>query len=375
MIRERYHCANKKTRTKILDELCENFKYNRKYAIALLNQPMKKPSKRPGPKSIYNKDVILEPLKKIFLASGQMCSKKLKVAIPLWLPHYEKEYGALTDDIKQKLYKMSPATIDRLLKPFRITKGKCTTKPGLLNKSKIPLEINHWDDNRPGFIEADTVALCGNSLRIDFVWTITYTDIFSTWTEIRATRNKGAAGILTQTKDVEDSLVFPILGFHSDNGLEFLNTRLISYFQQREKPVQFTRGRPYHKNDNAHVEQKNWTHVRQIFGYDRFDDLRLVDLMNDLLRHEWSWYQNHFCPSMKLQSKSRVGSKYKKIYDTPQTPYQRLMKSEHVSNEAKIKLSSIHLKLNPFELKRVIEQKLNKIFQLAWVRRNMRQCS
>lgn len=226
-----------------------------------------------------------------------------------------------------------------------------------------------------GFLEADTVAHCGNSLSGDFVWSLTMTDILSTWTENRAVWNKGAEGVFKAVNDVEKNLPFPILGFDCDNGSEFLNHHFLRYFTQRkDKPsVQFTRSRPYHKNDNAHVEQKNWTHVRHLLGYDRFDKPQLVNLINDLYKNEWSQYQNHFCPTMKLIEKKKVNSRYYKRYDKPQTPYQRLLASGQLSKEKQDQLQVIHQTLNPFALKRDIELKLKRIFQSVSVTPNVRQ--
>jgi len=282
----------------------------------------------------------------------------------------------LDDLIRGQLYSISPATIDRLLKTVRLKhprKGLSGTKPGRLLKNQIPIKTDHWDVDRPGYFEADTVAHCGNSLAGDFVWSITLTDIKSTWTENRATWNKGSHGVRNQIEDVEKRLSFSILGFDCDNGSEFLNHHLKRYFARRDHAVQFTRSRPYHKNDNAHVEQKNWTHVRQLFGYDRFDKSCLVDLMNDLYRNEWSLYQNHFCPTMKLIEKKKINSRYYKRYDTPKTPYQRLMESEFISQDAKDSLKDQHVTLNPFELKRAIERKLKHIFKFVTVTSNVRQ--
>jgi hypothetical protein len=298
-----------------------------------------------------------------------MCSKKLKAALPIWLPFYESEYGSLLEDVKTKLLTISPATIDRLLKPNKIKykrKGLCGTKPGSLLKNQIPIRTDNWDIKTPGFCEADTVAHCGNSLSGDFVWSLTLTDIFSTWTENRAVWGKGSQGVLEQIKDVEKKLPFKLLGFDCDNGTEFLNYHLMRYFSDRPKTkmVQFSRSRPYHKNDNAHVEQKNWTHVRQLFGYDRFDDKAMVALMNNLYRNEYSLLQNYFCPNMKLVSKERINSKYRKKYDTPQTPCQRLLASDHIPSETKQKLSIVYGSLNPFVLRKNIEAKLKRIFKL-----------
>ena len=201
-----------------------------------------------------------------------MCGKRLKSALPIWLPHYQKHYGELTGEVKKQLLMMSAASIDRMLKPLRVVnkRGLCGTKPGSLLRKQIPIKTEQWNEEHPGFVEADTVAHCGMSLAGDFVWSLTLTDIASTWTENRATWNKGSAGVIKQIQAIEKTLPFPLFCFDSDNGSEFLNYHLLTYFQNHpgKTPIQSTRSRPYKKNDNAHVEQKNWTHVRQLFGYD-----------------------------------------------------------------------------------------------------------
>jgi hypothetical protein len=367
-IRLRYQNASRKAKTPILDEFCLNCGYHRKYAIRLLRgkKKKKKAQTKSGPQPIYQDKQLLVSLKHIWFATDQMCSKKLKAAIPLFLPFYEQQYGVIDEIIKIKLHTISPSTIDRLLKPGRVRythKGRCGTKPGTLLKNQIPIQTNAWESSKPGFFEADTVAHCGNSLSGDFVWSLTFTDIATTWTENRAVWNKGAHGVLTQTKDIEQQLPFPMRGFDCDNGSEFLNHHLHRYFTSRPvNPVTFTRSRPYRKNDNAHVEQKNWSHVRQLLGYDRFDKPQLVDLLNDLYKNEWSLYNNFFCPTLKLKTKHRVKSKYVKKYDAPKTPYQRLIASADISQQAKLKLTETFLLLNPFTLKKKIESKLKIIF-------------
>lgn len=375
-IRRRYKQASRGKKSKILDEFCAVCGYNRKYAIRALRKRGTKKRAKPGRKSYYNDAAILEPLKAIWLATDQMCSKRLKVALKEWLPHYENEHGYLNDIVRFRLYGISPATIDRLLKPFRIeypTKGLCGTKPGRLLKTQIPIRTDNWDVTQPGFMEVDTVAHCGNSLAGDFVWSLTMTDILTAWTENRATWNKGADGVIKQVENIEKSLPFLLLACDCDNGSEFINHHLIRYLMKRDTPVTFTRSRAYHKNDNAHVEQKNWTHVRHLFGYDRFDNPALVDLMNDLYMNEWSQYQNHFCPVMKLIEKKKINSRYYKRYDKPLTPYYRVLGSAHVSKEKKDKLREQHKTLNPFELKRIIDAKLKHIFKFVAVTPKVRK--
>jgi hypothetical protein len=368
-IRNRYRKASRKEKSVILGEFCATCGYHRKYAIRLLRKKDCAPSHRkPGPAFRYDKELLLLPLKRIWFATDQMCSKKLKAALPLWLPFYEEEFVPLLADTRQKLLDMSPATIDRLLKPLRAIyrKGRCSTKPGTLLKNQIPIKTHNWDVTKPGYFEADTVAHCGNSMAGDFVFSLTFTDIFSGWTENRAVWGKGSQGVLRQIRNIEESIAFPILGFDCDNGSEFLNHHLVSYFTDRPKaPVQFTRSRPYRKNDNAFVEQKNWTHVRQLLGYDRFDNAELVPVINDLYMKEWSLFTNYFCPTLKLKEKLRINSRYVKKYEPPQTPYQRLMDSNDVSHDAKRSLETVYNSLNPFKLKRRIDDKLKVIFNLV----------
>jgi len=375
-IKRRYLKASKATKQVILDEFCQVCGYNRKYAIRLLNKRNNVPPKRkPGRKSRYDSPSFVSALKRIWFASDQMCSKRLKAVIPLWLPFYKLHYSELAIETCQALLDISPASIDRVLKPVRAKcaqKGLTGTKPGTLLKNQIPIRTGTWDITEPGFMEADTVAHCGNSLAGDFVWSLTLTDYYSGWTECRATWNKGATGVVAQIKGIEQTLPFPLKGFDCDNGSEFLNYHLLRYFQEHPRLIQFTRSRPYKKNDNAHVEQKNWTHVRQLFGYDRFEDKLLISKMNSLYEKEWSLFQNYFCPTMKLKEKTRKNSRYQKKYFTPQTPYQRLLDSNAIDEKTKEKLKAQYKLLDPFQLKAKIERKLKAIFKLVSVTQNVR---
>jgi len=366
---DRYQRVGRRFKSKSLDEFCAVCGYTRKYAIGLLKRKPRQRRKKPGPRRQYDGSV-LAPLKVIWLACEQMCSKRLKVALALWLPFYEQEYGALAESVRQKLLRMSAATIDRLLKPERARypgKGLCGTRPGGRLKHQIPIRTDNDDVDRPGYLEADTVAHCGNSLAGDFVWSVTFTDIYSQWTENRAVWNKGAEGVLQQVKEVEAGLAFELLGFDVDNGSEFLAFHLWRYLLDRPRPVPLTRSRPYRKNDQAHVEQKNWTHVRQLLGYQRLEQPELVPLINDLYR-TWGLLHNFFCPNLKLLSKTRKGAKTVRKYSPPQTPYQRLLVSEHLSQNQKQKLPDQFQKLNPLQLKKRIEQQLKIVFDKTQVR-------
>lgn len=368
---KRYKTANKRQKGELLDELCAASGYHKKHAIRLLNKRKKRASQlkeRRGRPQRYPIDVYLEPLKNIWLSTDQLCGKRLKMALPLWLPYYSEEYEELLPEVYQGLLSMSASTIDRLLASSRIKcgRGLSGTKPGKILKKHIPIKTDQWDETRPGFLEADTVAHCGASLEGSFVWSLTMTDIYSGWTENRAVWNKGAIGVLNQINDIENELPFDILGFDSDNGSEFMNWHLIRYFTNEERPsyIQLTRSRPYHSDDNAHVEQKNWTHVRQVFGYERFSNQAVVELMNDLYKNEMSQMNNYFLPNTKLIEKQRVESKINKKHDKPATPYQRLVKSEYISDEKKNELNLVYISINPFELKKTIKKKVDCIFRL-----------
>lgn len=362
-IRERYKKSSKKGKTKILDEFCEVSGLHRKSAIRRLTKATRYPRKKAGPKATYGAEELVV-IKTIWLHAEQICSKRLKPALPLWLPYYEQKHGELEETVRAKVLKLSPATIDRMLAPIRARlkpKGWCGTKPGSLLRNQIPISTNHWDVTSPGFLEVDTVAHGGETSKGDYIWSITFTDIDSGWTENRATFNKGSAGIIVQIKDVEANLAFPMLGFDCDNGSEFINQHLLRYFSNHKTPVSFTRSRPYRKNDNAHVEQKNYTHVRQLLGYDRLSNPALVPIINSLYKEEWSQLQNFFCPSFKLLRKERFKSKTRKVYETPKTPYVRLLESSALSEASKDELRERFESLDPFKLKKGVEKKLKKI--------------
>lgn len=368
---KRYRAAGKREKGIILQELCEASGYHKKHAIRLLNQVPQRAKRKikTGRPNLYPEEQYLEPLKRIWLLSDQPCGKRLKIILALWLPFYEEAYEALAPTVYDGLLAMSAATIDRLLTPLRVKYKRSYggTKPGSILKKHIPVKTNQWDEAKPGFLEADTVAHCGSSLSGNFVWSLTMTDICSGWTELRAVWNKGASGVVSQIEDIEHCLPFLILGFDCDNGSEFLNWHLLHYFSNEEGAhrIHFTRSRPYHSDDNAHVEQKNWTHVRQLFGYARFDNEALVELMNDLYKHEISQMNNFFLPNFKLLEKQRIQAKIIKKHSKPETPYQRLIKSEFITTEKKTELTEIYNQLNPFNLQKAIQRKLKRIFAMV----------
>ncbi len=371
LIQPRYRRAKKRIKQRILDEFCAVCGYHRKYAIALLKKPVriqKRAAQKPGPKPLYQDPKLIKALARIWYQVDLACAKRLKAAIPVWLPHYCQHYEALGLDIQKKLLTISPATIDRILKPLRDTlerKKRSQTKPGSLLRNQIPFKKEAlWNPTTPGFVEADTVAHCGGSVSGDHAWSLTLTDIKTTWTENRAVWNKGAAGVIAQIQYIEKYLPFPLLGFNADSGSEFMNHHLIRYLHQEKQPsLLFTRSRPNKKNDNAHVEQKNWTHVRHLFGYGRLGKQGVVLMMNELYTDEWRLYQNFFMPSMKIIEKTRIGSRYQKRYDYPKTPYQRVLEEPTITQEKKDELTALYKTLDPFTLKQNIQLKLKRIRQ------------
>ena len=366
-IHGRYQRAGRPHKTRILDEFCATCGYHRKAALRLLNRPLPTaPPKRPGPKRTYDPAQVLPVLKAVWLASDQLCSKLLQAALPEWLEHQARRGAPLPEAFKEKLLGISPAQIDRLLRPARVQhpkKGLSATRPGTLLRHAVPTRHGPPDTTRPGSVEADTVAHCDDSTEGDYVNSLTFTELFSGWTENRAVWNKSADAVLAQLQALEQVVPYPMKDFHTDNGGEFLNWALHRHLTGRAVKLPWTRSRAYRKNDNAHCEQKNWTHVRQLFGHDRFSHAELVPLMNDLYAQEWSQFTNHFKPTFKLLKREKQGGKTKRTYEPkPQTPYQRLLASANIPASTQAKLRAEHAALDPFALKKNIEAKLKKFF-------------
>ena len=376
-MRPRYRAAEKLEQTKLLNEIVQVCGFNRKYLIRVLNKkPSPKyptalyggPKKKAGRPKLYHAPEILAFLLRIWHASNQACSKRLKCVLHLWLPKYEEATGiVLSLEHQVLILRMSHSTIDRLLsderRHYRVGKGRVTTKPGTLLKKRIPIKTNQWDEDRPGFLEVDTVGHCGTSTSGMFAYTLNTVDIASGWVEPRASWGKGETGIVKAFESIERSLPFALRGFDSDNGGEFLNHHMEKYLTGRKRPLEHTRSREYKKNDNAHIEGRNWTHIREYLGYQRFDNTDVVSLMNDLYANEYSLLLNFFLPSVKLQEKERIGSKIIKRHDKPTTPCDRLLASSYISREKKRWLSERRTMLNPFILRTIIQQKIKRIFQ------------
>lgn len=371
-IKERYKSASKTEKKQILDEFCSICKYNRKYAIRLLNKKVTKEAakrKRSGRPREYNRPVIMHFLKILLRLTNLICSKRLKSCIPLWIDSYERSYCVrISEPDRKKLLQISSSTIDRLLAKERKKLGKhglSTTRPGSLIKKKVPIKTNQWDETRPGFFEADTVAHCDNSVAGSFVYSVNMVDIATGWIETRAIWCKGEKSTYEAIRSIEQALPFKIRGFDCDNGSEFLNYHLMSYFVDRKNPVDYTRSRPYQKNDNAHIEGKNWTHIRQYLGYERFDKIEIKDILNKMYTKSWSLFFNFFIPCGKLIEKRREGSKIIKVHDKPKTPFQRLLESKEIPVKTKNELLKLQKSLDPIALQADIYYTIDEAMKLC----------
>ena len=363
-IKDRYRHANRKGKSRILEEFCEVCGHHRKHAIRLLGSDGRTRKKKPGRPSKCGPEEI-RVLEDIWLNADRPCSARFVGMIPLWVPFYEKRHGDLEAESREKLLSIKPRTLDRALRTLRKkhgSRGLSGTRHGDYLKSRIPIKISHADVTEPGFIQADTVAHCEGSLKGDFVWSLTFTDVFTGWTENGAVWNKGEEGVHQLLRDIEDRVPFRIKGFHTDNGGEFINHHLHRFYRDRDNPVQMTRGRPGKKNDNPHVEQKNYTHVRLLLGYQRIDNPALIKDLNDLYAAA-NLLNNFFCSGRRLILKERRGSRYYKKYDEPATPCERLLASAQINEAQRTHLTDVRINLNPYELRTFIDTKREAIFR------------
>ena len=365
---ERYHQADGRgAKGLILDEFCETYQCHRKHALRLLNNPPpgEERPRRKARGSQYDKGRVPGILEAVWEASGYLCGQRLGPALPVWLGAIRNRYR--TTPLEERLLLgMSSATIDRKLKAKKTGIRKKiygTTRPGALLKHHIPIKTDCWDVTRPGYMEVDLVAHCGDNAEGDFANTLDMTDIHTCWVERRCILGKGQEAVAQAIDGIRRVLPFELCGIDSDNGSEFINHHLWEY-SQAEPKLQFTRGRPYKKDDNAHIEQKNWTHVRKLLGYGRFEGREALGAINDLYRNELRWFQNFFQPSMRLVKKVRVGSKNRRRYDAPRTPLDRVIESGAGEPEKVAQLKALREKLDPFALAETIERKLTLIWNM-----------
>lgn len=363
-LRRRYQSAGLEHKRKLLDQAQELLGYHRKAAIRALRA---KPVER-GPRIITGRPVEYEPgvllpwLRPIWQATDYACGRRLVAMLPEWIPAYEQHERSLPAEARDKLLSASGRTLDRLLEPLRVSgAGRALTRPGSLLRHQIPIRGSVWEEGKAGWLEVDTVALCGGSVAGEFVWMVDGVDYATTWVELRAMWGRGQAGTLAALRDVEASLPFELLGLDSDNGGEFLNYHVLNWLQKRSRPVFMTRSRPYKKDDNAHVEQKNWTHIRQCFGYERHDNPEVVELINALAKGAYGKLLNYFHASLKLERKERASGQVKRIYGKAQTPLARVLASAEVTPQTKQRLEQEKAGLNPFALKQTVARSLKTI--------------
>jgi hypothetical protein len=362
----RYRQASRGQKTTILNEFCAATGYHRKYAIQLLSRPPdpEQRGQRRGRRPKYSSEVV-RILIAIWEAAGYPWSVRLKAALPLWLP-YAKQRLAISPVLEEQLLSMSPRTMDRRLRAHKKRLGRRLygrTKPGSLLKHQIPIQTSAWKTDEPGFGEIDLVSHSGSAADGEFVHSLNFTDIASTWTEARAVMGKGRGGVHRAIEAISEAQPFRLRGLDSDNGSEFINHHLVAFCQQHQ--VQFTRSRPYKKDDNAHIEQKNWTHVRKLLGWERYDTHEALEAINDLYTNELRLWMNLFQPSVKLVKKVRVGSRLRRVYDTPKTPLDRLLALGAGDEKRLEELKKLREELDPFELSATIERQLEEIYRLA----------
>ncbi len=346
-IYQRYRHAARPEKRRILDEFCQVTRSHRKHAIRLLNGPAPGAARPPQRRALTYSPAVIEALRAIWEAAGYPWSLRLKALLPLWLPWARRRLRLRhRREIRKRLY------------------GR--TKPGTLLKHHIPLKTDRWDVAIPGFTEIDLVAHCGSLGDGEFVHSLNLTDIHTTWVETAAVLGKSQVVVQTALEELRQALPFRLRGIDSDNGSEFINQHLWDYSQAQE--IQFTRGRPYKKDDNAHIEQKNWTHVRKLLGYVRYDTPAAQAAIHRLYRGELRLFQNLFLPSVKLLRKERVGARVRRRYDAPRTPLDRVLACSELRPEAATQLQRLRERLDPFVLAGTIGQQLERIYALATTR-------
>jgi hypothetical protein len=355
----RYAVADKHVKSRILDELCANTGWHRNHARKALKtalQPKAVAPRRPSRPPKYGPDVIAA-LTVCWTVLGMPAGKRLAPMLAE-LVAVLRHFGELVidGDTAALLVSMSAATIDRRLAPERAKyqlRGRCTTKPGSLLKSQIPVHTwADWDDARPGFVEIDTVCHDGGNPAGPHAFTLTVTDIATGWTENRSVPDKTAKCVLAALDDIARKMPFPILGVDSDNGSEFINVHLLRWCQKRQ--ITFTRARPGNKNDGCHVEQKNWAVVRTVVGYHRYDTVAELLLLNEIWQLQ-SKLTNYFYPQQNLISKVRKGAKVSKKHDKAATPFHRAINHPTMTVERIVALTRTYSLINPAATQRQIQ--------------------
>ena len=364
-IRPRYLKYNKSGKTKMLDEFVATTGYHRKYAIRLLkNGPAPKGRKKKGRRKVYRGEVV-QALIEVWKICGRICSKRLHPFLPEIVTVLERhEELQISSETKALLLRMSCSTIDRCLQPARFEHrhGLSTTEPGSLLKKAIPVRTYaQWDDARPGFVEMDLVAHYGETTAGQYLNTLNVVDISTGWTECLAVYQKTQQAVFEAVLQLRQRLPLPLLGIDSDNGGEFINNILFRYCQSEQ--ITFTRSRPYKKNDQAHLEQKNWSVVRHLIGYDPFETQAELSILSTIYE-DLRLYVNFFQPVLKLIGKDQIDGKTIKRYDLAATPFRRVLASNEVSLQVKARLTGLYFQLNPVTLRNRIDQNVAKLWKL-----------
>ena len=360
----RYCQATRVERGALLDEFVAMTGRHRKYAMVLLGaRPSRRPKKRRGRPSRYGPEVVASLLA-LWRAMDYPWSARFRTMLPLWLP-WARTALSIAAATEGLLLAMSARTMDRLLRAHRGSMRRRIygrTKPGTLLKHQIPIRSERWDVHEAGWCEVDTVAHCGGSGEGEFASSVNASDVASTWTETRAVLGKGQLAVIAALEEIRLALPFALRGIDSDSGSEFINRQCVKWCQSNE--LDFTRSRPYHKNDNAHIEQKNWTHVRKVFGWQRFDSHEAVAAMNDVYANEVRLLMNYFQTSVKLVEKRRVGSRVQRHYDAAMTPLDRLIALKLIDESTAARLIEHRKGIDPFALVAAIDRKVRAIQNL-----------
>lgn len=368
--RKRYAKADRGERSGILDEFCEQTRYHRKYAISLLRKPADSPA--PGTnrrrRGVTYSKASIRVLAQIWKAAGYPWSVRLKAMLPQWLPWARKHIHGVTPEIERELMRMSARQMDRRLSEKRRRLKRRIygrTKPGTLLKHHIPIKTDQWDVTEPGFVEIDLVSHSGPNASGEFIYSLNITDIHTGWSEAYAVMGKGERRVVAALDAIRKELPFTLRAIDSDNGSEFINHHLYRYCQ--EHGIQFTRGRPYKKDDNAHIEQKNWTHVRKLLGWDRYDTAEELKAINALYRGPWRAMMNMYQPCVKLKEKVRVGSRVTRRYDKAQTPLDRLAAFYAKRRAPKVVKTMLNARqrMDPFALSTTIDDQLDGLAKLC----------
>jgi len=371
-IYDRYHKALRKEKSKILDEFSRTTHCHRKHAIRVLggSKPSEKTAHVPKPRGrvVRYSTRTLQVLEAIWKATGFLCAPRLKAALSEWIPSARQRLN-IDEQTEQQLLAISPRQIDRRLaaKKQQLKKRLYgTTKPGKLLTHMIPIRTDFWDVHEPGFAEVDLVSHSGPCAAGDFLHTLNTVDILTTWSEQVSVFGKSKQVVVDGMRTIENRLPFPLRELDSDNGSEFINNHFWSFCRLRpaHRKVIFTRSRAYKKNDNAHIEQKNGPHVRQLIGYDRYDTEQAQHAMNDLYA-DLRILNNLFRPSMKLLKKVRKGSRVIRHYDPPRTAFQRVLECPQTIPDRVQELQRIKDSTDPFALAERVNKKLAALFALA----------